>query len=142
MERAPVGGEQVRCAGADEVEGMRERHVPDPTRPPCAHRGFGGAQGVDRRLSWQSERRWPGSRLPPSVPCRQGAVSIWSPSNMQGSVLGFAQSLNAMARILGSAVGIPLLKYSTTLPYSSAAVLMIITAIFIAMASRFQGRGE
>ena len=75
-------------------------------------------------------------------PSLHALVSVWSPADQQGSVLGFAQSLNAMARILGSAVGIPLLKYNTTLPYSSAAALMIITAIFIAIASRFQGRGE
>ncbi|MCP4463114.1 MAG: hypothetical protein GY819_10000, partial [Planctomycetaceae bacterium] len=75
-------------------------------------------------------------------PSLHALVSVWSPADQQGSVLGFAQSLNAMARILGSAVGIPLLKYNTTLPYSSAAALMIITAIFIGIASRFQGRGE
>ena len=75
-------------------------------------------------------------------PSLHALVSKWTSSDKQGSVLGFAQSLNAMARILGSAVGIPLLKRSTTLPYSSAAGLMIVTAIFIAVASRFQDRGE
>jgi len=75
-------------------------------------------------------------------PSLHALVSRWTSSDQQGSVLGFAQSLNAMARILGSAIGIPLLKMSTKLPYLSGAVLMIVTAVIIALASRFQGRGE
>ncbi len=64
-------------------------------------------------------------------------ISKWTRSDQQGSVLGFAQSLNAMARITGSAVGIPLLKRSMTLPYSMALVLMLLTAVTIATANRW-----
>jgi len=69
-------------------------------------------------------------------PSLHALVSKWTSSDQQGSVLGFAQSLNAMARILGSAIGIPLLKKSITLPYSMGAVLMVVTAIVIGCAAR------
>jgi MFS family permease len=75
-------------------------------------------------------------------PSLHALVSKWTPADQQGSVLGFAQSLNAMARILGSALGIPLLKQSTSLPYSSAAVLMIVTWLLIATATRWQRQGQ
>ncbi len=75
-------------------------------------------------------------------PSLHALVSKWTPADQQGSVLGFAQSLNAMARILGSALGIPLLKQSTSLPYSSAAVLMILTWLLIATATRWQRQGQ
>lgn len=64
-------------------------------------------------------------------------VSKWTPSTQQGSVLGLAQSLNAMARIAGSAIGIPLLKKSVSLPYTSALLLMLVTAVIIAIANRW-----
>ena len=75
-------------------------------------------------------------------PSLHALVSKWTSSDQQGSVLGFAQSLNAMARILGSAIGIPLLKKSITLPYSMGAVLMLVTAVIIGLASRFNGQGK
>ena len=64
-------------------------------------------------------------------------VSKWATSSQQGSVLGLAQSLNAMARICGSAIGIPLLKKSISLPYASALLLMLVTAVIIAIANRW-----
>ncbi len=64
-------------------------------------------------------------------------VSKWARSDQQGSVLGLAQSLNAMARITGSAVGIPLLKRSMTLPYVLALLLMLMTAATIGLANRW-----
>lgn len=72
-------------------------------------------------------------------PSLHALVSKWTSDDQQGAVLGFAQSLNAMARILGSAIGIPLLKMSITLPYAAGAGLMVVTAVIIAVASRFQG---
>ena len=75
-------------------------------------------------------------------PSLHALVSKWTSSDQQGSVLGFAQSLNAMARILGSAIGIPLLKKSITLPYSMGAVLMLVTTVIIGLASRFNGQGK
>ena len=74
-------------------------------------------------------------------PSLHALVSRWTSSEHQGSVLGVAQSLNALARILGSGIGIPLLKMSTVLPYISGAILMVFTAVVIAFAHRFQERG-
>lgn len=44
----------------------------------------------------------------------------------QGGVLGVGQSVNALARILGPAVGIPMLKASVWLPYVTASALMLV----------------
>ena len=46
----------------------------------------------------------------------------------QGSVLGIGQSTNAMARIFGSAIGIPMLKAWMALPFIFSAALMIAVA--------------
>ena len=51
-------------------------------------------------------------------------------------MLGVGQSVNAMARILGSAIGIPLLKFQAISPYWISAFLMSIGAIFIFVAVR------
>lgn len=71
-------------------------------------------------------------------PPLHGLVSLWTPQDRQGSVLGFAQSLNALARISGSALSIPLLRKSTSLPYSSAALLILIAVGLILAASRLK----
>lgn len=70
-------------------------------------------------------------------PSLHALVSNWTPADRQGGVLGFAQSLNAIARIAGSAIGIPLLKRSITLPYLSALILMAVTAAAILAARHF-----
>ena len=57
----------------------------------------------------------------------------------QGMILGVGQSVNALARILGSALGIPLLRIHVTTPYSVAAVLMAVGLVMVAVAAR---RGE
>ncbi len=69
-------------------------------------------------------------------PAIHGLISNFTSSTQQGSVLGFAQSLNAVARIVGTLISIPLLKQATSLPYSSASVLMITGALFVIGASR------
>lgn len=46
----------------------------------------------------------------------------------QGAVLGIGQSTNAMARIFGSAIGIPMLKAWIGLPFLFSATLMIAVA--------------
>ncbi len=70
-------------------------------------------------------------------PSLHALVSNWTPADRQGGVLGFAQSLNALARIVGSAIGIPLLKRNVTLPYSSALLLMFATAGAIVLANHW-----
>ncbi len=52
----------------------------------------------------------------------------------QGAVLGFGQSVNALARILGSGIGIPLLKLNLMAPYFAAAGLIAIGAVMILFA--------
>ena len=54
----------------------------------------------------------------------------------QGMILGVGQSVNALARILGSALGIPLLRIHATMPYSVAAVLMGAGFVMVIVASR------
>lgn len=54
----------------------------------------------------------------------------------QGVVLGIGQSVSSLARILGSALGIPLLKYHLELPYFGAAGLMALGLILVLVAAR------
>jgi DHA1 family tetracycline resistance protein-like MFS transporter len=52
----------------------------------------------------------------------------------QGVVLGVGQSVNAFARILGSGLGIPMLKASLVVPYWVAAGLMGLGAVLVLVA--------
>ena len=54
----------------------------------------------------------------------------------QGGILGVGQSVNAMARILGSLVGIPLLKIQNTLPFYLAAAMMAAAVLLVMLAAR------
>lgn len=70
------------------------------------------------------------SALNPSL---QSLISINTPADEQGEVLGVAQSLSALARIVGPLVGIPLLKQvGVQAPYWVATVGMLIAATFVA----------
>jgi hypothetical protein len=51
-------------------------------------------------------------------------------------ILGVGQSVNAIARILGSAVGIPLLRIHLAVPYVAVAALMVVALLLIIVASR------
>lgn len=74
-------------------------------------------------------------------PTLHSLLSRWSDPARQGEVFGIGQSVNALARIVGSAVGIPMLKAAFFipfgLPYVLSAVLMIGVAVFVYAASRF-----
>lgn len=59
------------------------------------------------------------------TPSLQSLLSQAASSDEQGSVLGTGQSLSSLARILGPAVGIPLLRYSTSMPYYLGAGLIL-----------------
>ena len=63
-------------------------------------------------------------------------VSRWSDPRQQGSSLGVSQSVSAMARILGAALSIPLIKWFILFPYLLAATLMIAAAGLIWLACR------
>ncbi len=69
-------------------------------------------------------------------PSLYSLLSRWTDPSQQGKVLGVGQSVSAMARILGSALGIPMLKAFLYLPYVVGSVLMLVVAISVAMASR------
>ncbi len=74
-----------------------------------------------------------------------GLLSRWTDPERQGTTLGVGQSVNAMARILGSAVGIPMLKATLYLPYLVASVLMLIVALLVTLAAMFghdYGKGD
>lgn len=63
-------------------------------------------------------------------------VSRWSDPRQQGSSLGISQSVSAMARIMGAALSIPLIKWFILLPYGLAAGLMMFSAGLIWLACR------
>ncbi len=53
----------------------------------------------------------------------------------QGTILGVGQSVSSAGRIVGAALGIPLLKTQIELPYVVAAVLMTLGVVLILLAS-------
>jgi MFS family permease len=73
------------------------------------------------------------------TPSLNALVSRRSDPAKQGGILGVAQSVSALARILGPVVGIPLLTHQTTLPYWTAAALM---ALGLALVIFAVGRGR
>ena len=66
-------------------------------------------------------------------------LSRRSDPSRQGMILGVGQSVNSLARILGSALGIPLLRIHATTPYFVAAVLMAAGLVLVSVASRQGG---
>jgi len=54
----------------------------------------------------------------------------------QGGILGIGQSVNAVGRITGSFIGIPLLVQGTQLPFLLSGVLLTITLFLVAWAAR------
>jgi len=69
-------------------------------------------------------------------PNLQALLSRRSDPERQGLVLGVGQSVSAVARILGSLVGIPLLFWLWFAPYVVAAILMLAGAILVLVAAR------
>ncbi len=63
-------------------------------------------------------------------------LSRWSDPQRQGETLGVGQSVNALARIFGSGLGIPMLKVVLFLPYLVAAVLMFFVVVLVYWAAR------
>ena len=69
-------------------------------------------------------------------PSLYSLLSRWTDPRQQGKVLGVGQSVSALARIVGSALGIPLLKANLLLPYWLGAVLMLFVGAAIWFACR------
>jgi hypothetical protein len=68
------------------------------------------------------------SFIQPSV---HSLLSRQAPDDVQGVVLGTGQSVNALARIFGSALAIPMFKWNFLAPYLMAAVLLGIAGLVL-----------
>jgi len=68
------------------------------------------------------------SFIQPSV---HSLLSRQAPDDVQGVVLGTGQSVNALARIFGSALAIPMFKWNLLAPYLMAAVLLGIAGLVL-----------
>ena len=69
-------------------------------------------------------------------PSLNSLLSRRTDPDKQGVVMGLGQSVNSLARIVGSGIGIPLLKMSLSFPYYVAASLMTLGGVLIVTASR------
>ncbi len=69
-------------------------------------------------------------------PSLNSLLSRWSDPRRQGRVLGVAQSVSAMSRIVGAGLSIPLLKKAATLPYWTSLGLMAVATGMIWLACR------
>ncbi len=62
-------------------------------------------------------------------PSISSLISKATPPNMSGGIFGVTQSLGAIARIVGPLTAIPMLKFKFWLPYTFAAVLLLVPLI-------------
>ena len=69
-------------------------------------------------------------------PSLYSLISRWSDPEKQGKALGVSQSVSALARIFGSALGIPMLKASLLLPYIAGSVLMLVVGAMVWIACK------
>lgn len=69
-------------------------------------------------------------------PTLNSLLSRRSDPAKQGAILGVGQSVNALARIVGSGLGIPLLKLNLAMPYYVSAALMVLGLILVVAAAR------
>ena len=98
-------------------------------------------------LLWQASRSYSLTLLLVSLAVTVGGFSFLTPSinsllsrrsdpAKQGGVLGLGQSVGALARILGPAIGIPLSQRSASYPLLMAAGLMALGVLVLATADR------
>lgn len=69
-------------------------------------------------------------------PSLNSLLSRRSDPEKQGAILGVGQSVNALARILGAGLGIPMLRGALMLPYLTSMVLMTAALVLIILAAR------
>lgn len=69
-------------------------------------------------------------------PSLNSLLSRRSDPARQGTILGVGQSVNSLARIAGSALGIPLLRVDLGAPYLVAGGLMLAGLVLVALASK------
>ncbi len=65
------------------------------------------------------------------TPALQSLLSLTTPAERQGVVLGLGQSANALARIAGPLVGIWLIRKSVPLAYGVSAIIMLVGFAFL-----------
>jgi predicted MFS family arabinose efflux permease len=69
-------------------------------------------------------------------PMLNSLLSRRTDPHQQGAVLGVGQSVNALARIAGSGLGIPLLRIGLQTPYYTAAGMMALGVVLVLVAVR------
>lgn len=69
-------------------------------------------------------------------PSLNSLLSRRSDPARQGGIFGVSQSVNSMARIFGSFIGIPLLKINQAVPYYLAVILMGLGFVLVVFAAR------
>ncbi|NLF73549.1 MAG: MFS transporter [Candidatus Anammoximicrobium sp.] len=69
-------------------------------------------------------------------PSLNSLLSRRSDPQQQGAILGLGQSVSALARILGSGVGIPLLRQRLEMPYYVSAGMMVVGLVLLVAAAR------
>jgi MFS family permease len=67
------------------------------------------------------------------TPSLQALLSLRTPDNEQGGILGLGQSVSAMARILGPWLGMTIFERGTTLPYFCGAGVMLLGLVCVSM---------
>ena len=70
------------------------------------------------------------------MPSLNSFISRRSDPDKQGGILGLGQSVNSLARIIGSALGIPLLKLNIVAPFVISAIIMGLGLLLVIVASR------
>lgn len=70
------------------------------------------------------------------MPSLNSLISRRSDPSKQGGILGVAQSISSLARILGPMIGIPLIERQATFPYWTAAGMMCLGLLMVVVAAR------
>jgi MFS family permease len=70
------------------------------------------------------------------MPSLNSLISRRSDPTKQGGILGVAQSISSLARILGPMIGVPLVARNAMLPYWTAAGMMSLGLLMVVVAAR------
>ena len=70
------------------------------------------------------------------MPSLNSLISRRSDPTKQGGILGTAQSISSLARILGPMIGVPLVARNSMLPYWTAAGMMCLGLLMVVYAAR------
>jgi predicted MFS family arabinose efflux permease len=70
------------------------------------------------------------------MPSHNSLISRRSDPAKQGGILGVAQSISSLARIVGPMIGVPLVERHSTFPYWTAAGMMSLGLLMVVVAAR------